>query len=386
MRPPAPRSVLFVIGSLERGGAEQQMTMLARKLAARGISCTVFALDGAGPMRPALDAAGVDVCAMGYLGRPFAVRAAIVLASPLYLWWVAVHRRPDVLHAYLPFTNFIGSLAGRLARVPAVITSRRGLGTHQDRLAVWKFVDRWSNALSDLVTCNSEAVVADTIRRDGIAASKVRLVRNGLELASFDSAAERTRRRAELGLDESTRAIVTVANLIPYKGHADLLDALGRLPPGLPPFRLFLAGRDAGIGGELSRQADGLGLGSRVVFLGERRDVPQLLAAMDVFVLPSHEEGSSNALIEAMAAGLTLIATGVGGNTEALDGGSLGRLVPPRDPDALSRALADVLRASDPGKPPDEALMAHAQRTYSADALTDASLALYREVLGPTRR
>jgi glycosyltransferase involved in cell wall biosynthesis len=143
--------------------------------------------------------------------------------------------------------------------------------------------------------------------------------------------------------------MIVVANLIPYKGHADLLDALQlarhRLPVG---WRLLCAGSGAEHAESLSRMANGLGLGRQVLWLGSRSDVPDLLTASDLGLLPSHQEGFSNALLEGMAAGLPMIATNVGGNPEAICHGRTGYIVAPHSPTQLAEAIVDL--AVDVGK------------------------------------
>ena len=136
-------------------------------------------------------------------------------------------------------------------------------------------------------------------------------------------------------------------DLIPYKGHGDLLSALGSIRDALvDDWRLLCAGRDDGIGAELRRQAQAAGIDSNVLWLGSRSDIPELYGAADIAVLCSHQEGFSNSLLEAMRAGLGIVATEVGGNAEALDGGSAGLLVPAREPRALAHAIKRL--ADDP--------------------------------------
>jgi glycosyltransferase involved in cell wall biosynthesis len=347
-KPPAPKHVLFVIGSLGAGGAERQMVLLVEGLARVGMRCEVFVLNGSGPLRPRLDAIGVAVHDAGLSGASSKVVGVATLGSAFVrLWWTALRIRPDVLQAYLPLTNFMGAVAGCLARVPLVITCRRGLGTHQDRHKWWRGCDRIANYLSHVVTANSRAVAEDTIARDGISASKLVTIRNGLDLSSFEATRARDDVRRELDLAHDEIGLVCVANLIPYKGHADLFQALASARATMPPFKLFVVGRDDGTGHELSALAAELGIEERVVFSGSRTDVGTILRAMDVFVLASHEEGSSNAVLEAMASGLPVIATDVGGNREALKEGLFGLIVPPRDTAALAGALCSMVSELD---------------------------------------
>jgi glycosyltransferase involved in cell wall biosynthesis len=383
--PPEPRRVLFTTCTLEVGGAESQMVLLIEGLLARGIDCEVAVLDANGPLRSRLEALGIAVRESGYRNGGSLVRKLLSGGRLLLiLWWRALRWRPDVLHAYLPLPNFLGAVAGRLAGVRTIVTARRGLGTHQDRHRFWSIFDRLTNLLSTVVTVNSRAVGEDTIRRDGLAPERMALIYNGIDMSRYARSAERrdlVRRSLQIARDEI--AVVTVANLIPYKGHADLLRAIAQLRPRPARSRFFLVGRDDGPGEQLARLANDLGIADRVVFLGQRNDVADILAAMDGFVLPSHEEGFCGALLEAMASGLAIVATDVGGNREALAGGRFGTLVPARDPPALARAIDGLLdahcaaRARPWSTGEAEAALA-ARRTYSAERMVEAHVALYR--------
>ncbi len=335
--------ILFVIGSLQLGGAERQIVLLATELAKRGKIVKLFSLEGDGPLRQPLEAAGVTVIDSGYNSQaPFWKKLMLLAGSECRLIWVAATWRPKVLHAFLPLTNFMGAFAGRLAGVKHIITSRRALGTHQERHPWWAKLDRLTNYLSTAITANSQAVVEDTIRRDHVDRNKIHLIYNGIELIQQSGLeADRESIRRELGLTPDQLAIVCVANLIPYKGHAELLEALALL--GSPSIRLFFAGEDRGIAKALMEQAAQLGIDRQVVMLGRRQDIPSLLPAMDIGVLASHEEGFSNALLEKLAAGLPVVATAVGGNPEALFDMPNCYLVSPQAPTELSIALRKTI-------------------------------------------
>lgn len=352
------------------------MAMLVLNLAKRGHESHVFALQPEGPLCKVLSDAGIAVHDGGYPFSGSTPQKLILLLRAFFrLWWLAIKLRPNVVHAYLPFTNFMGAVVGRAALIPVVISSRRGLGTHQDRHPGWKWFDRIANSLSTRITVNSRAVAEDTVRRDGVQPEKLVCIYNGLDCARFQVAAgTRARIRDELGVLEGEFLWVKVANLIPYKGHADLLRAFS----GLPAYgKLALVGEDRGIQAALEAQARELGIIDRVIFLGLRRDIPELLSAMDGYVMASHEEGFSNAILEAMAAGLPIVATDVGGNREALQDGKLGLIVSAHNPDALSRAMSELmadreLRARFSGQ-----VARAAKELYSIDAMVDAHLKLY---------
>jgi len=187
---------------------------------------------------------------------------------------------------------------------------------------------------------NSQAVLDDLVA-EGAPRDRLHLIRNGIDLSRFAAPAPRAAVRAAIGTAPDTLVFVCVANLIAYKGHADLLAALAAAR-GLPAWELWCAGRDDGIGPALQAQAEAAGIAGRVRWLGPRGDVPDILAAADIGVLASHEEGFPNAVIEAMAAGLPVVATRTGGIPDAVDDGTTGLLVAPHDPVSLLSALAAV--------------------------------------------
>jgi glycosyltransferase involved in cell wall biosynthesis len=227
------------------------------------------------------------------------------------------------------------------------------------------------------VLANSRRVAADLLG-EGCARDRIGLIYNGTDLAAFAAPVDRARVRAGLDVPAGGLLLVKVANLIPYKGHSDLLQALALAAPRLTrPVVVALAGRDDGIGDALVEEARTLGVLDQVRFLGLRRDVPDILKAADVGLLVSHEEGFSNAVIEGMAAGLPMLVTDVGGNAEAVVHGECGLVVPPRAPDRLAEAL--IRLAADDGlcARMGAAARSRAERHYALPACVDRYEALY---------
>jgi len=369
--------ILFVIGSLELGGAESQMLMLVRELTHQKIDCEVFAVQASGALRGAFDELGIPVhCGRyDYTSRKLAKGFQLIRAA--WLLWLHA-RRATVLQAYLPLTNFMGACAGYLAGVDKIITCRRGLGNHQDRHSGWKLFDRIANSLSDVVVVNSQMVAEDTVRRDGIRRDKLICIYNGIDTGRIQRVLpQREVVRQSLGLALGQVTLIIVANLIPYKGHAELIDALSRLLPRFPDLQLLVVGQDRGIMAQLTSQAATLGVGAAIQWLGLRRDVPELLSAADIYVCASHEEGFSNSLLEALAAGKPAVATSVGGNAEMLENGALGVLVNPHAPDELAAAISDLI--ADPAR---RAHMGHrarleVERRYSVGHMAAQYIRLY---------
>ncbi|RUW56877.1 glycosyltransferase [Mesorhizobium sp. M8A.F.Ca.ET.021.01.1.1] len=394
------RKVLFVIGTLDLGGTESQLVLLAKELKQRGWKVEVFALSQRGVLSETLNRAGIRVLYGLHRPNPLpasptvakvgaksgaaptrrpSVKAMLVLgAAVTSLVLRIVLTRPRVVHAFLPLTNFLGALAGRVALAPFVITSRRGLGNHQERWPRLKRMDRIANRLSHVVVANSHAVAADMAARDAYDIDRIRVIPNGLDLSRFDDIVHRrdeTRRR--LGLSQDEVGIIIVANLIPYKGHRDLIQAFALASESRPNLRLFMAGQDRGIGPGLAEEARRLGVGSKVHALGSQSEVPGLLAGMDVGVIASHEEGFCNALMEKLAAGLPVVATNVGGNPEAISGMPGCVLVKPRDPADLARGLLAVLDRLPEPTADREFRQRMMRERYSTGAMVDAYERLY---------
>jgi glycosyltransferase involved in cell wall biosynthesis len=371
--------IQFVVGSLSVGGAESQLALLAERLKTRGWTIDVFLVEKSGLLIQRLERAGIPMKDGGYNFRGTKAGKLIGLClCEARLIWHTVRSRPDVVHGFLPITSFMAALAGRAAFVPLVMTSKRALGRHQDRTPVFRWLDRIANALSHVVTANSRAVARDMQERDEYDISRIVVIPNGLDFSRFDETrSRRDNTRNELGLSATEIAIVMVANLIPYKGHRELIEAFARVAADDPRLKLFLIGRDQGIVQDLVGDIHRLGVSDRINLIGERDDVPTLLSAMDIGVMASHEEGFSNALLEKLAAGLPVVATDVGGNPEALEGMPDCVLVRAQDPDDLARGLKSAIdRLADPVNG-SELRRQLVRERYSVGAMVDAYEHLY---------
>ena len=247
--------------------------------------------------------------------------------------------RPDVVHSR-NWGAFDAVLAARLAGVRAVVHGEHGReatdpdGQNRRR----RVLRRW---LSPLIS--RYVTVSDDLRRwllaqVGIAAHKVVTIPNGVDTVRF-APPDQDGARAALGLAPSQRIVGTVGRLDPVKDQAGLIEAFAAVRREQPGACLVIAG-DGPCASALRALVERLGLGGAVVLLGERHDIPRVLAALDVFVLPSIAEGMSNTVLEAMATGLPVVATRVGANPELVDDGVTGTLVPARAPAALAHAIA----------------------------------------------
>jgi len=340
--------ILYVIGTLDLGGSEGQLVELATGLDRARFAPAVCCLSRGGPHQARLEAAGIRVVVIPFPAPRSA--AAFVRSAPCFARLVALIRsvRPEVVHGFLFWGYVLGAFAARLAGVPVVVASRRSLAGFKSRPPYRQLrgLERLANRLTDTVVANSEAVRAETLATEGLAAEKVVVIHNGVDAARYETVPDASLRRT-LGVTPAARVVVVVANLIAYKGHAGFLEAWTRVVARVPAAMALLVG-DGPLRAQLEARAAALGLGPSVRFLGARRDVPAVLALADVVVHPSLEEGFSNAILEAMAAARPVVASAVGGVPEAVVHEVTGLLTPPGDAEALAAAVVSLL--GDPGR------------------------------------
>jgi glycosyltransferase involved in cell wall biosynthesis len=345
MKSPAdPPRLFVVIGSLHVGGTEQHLARVLPELVQRGWRVTLFTLSGEGSLRAALERGGVDVRftpLVGRLlrGRILALRLLRLIAVTVHLVWLMRTERPMVAHFFLPEAYVMGGFCGLVAGVPRMIMSRRSLNHYQRARPMVARAERWLHRRMSLIVGNSHAVVRE-LEEEGVPPARLRLIYNGITLPPPIVTGARAGVRASLGIGADTLVIIIVANLLPYKGHLDLIEALTLVAGELPTdWRLLCAGRDLGHGETLRQRTHQCGLDRHVLWLGGRDDVADLFGAADIGVLASHQEGFSNAVLEGMGAGLPMIVTDVGGNAEAVLDGDTGCVVPAQHPTELAQAI-----------------------------------------------
>jgi glycosyltransferase involved in cell wall biosynthesis len=362
------RTVVLTIGQLGLGGAERQLVLLAIGLQRAGVDVTVVCHRG-GPRLEELTRAGVPVHVVS--PSPWSRRFPRLWILPDTVRSLLLLRqlRPQVVHAYLFHAYVFMAVVARVTRVPVMVAGRRSLGIFKAGSRRLLLAERLATRITNAVVPNSEAVALDTLERERLDPGKLRVIPNALPPELFDEA-------VPAALDVPAPRVVCVANLHHYKGHRYLIEAAGRLRAEGRLLSLVLVG-DGTERASLEAQAGRSGVPT--AFLGKRLDVPSILAAGDIFALPSLQEGMSNAVMEAMAAGVPVVATDVGGNAEALAGNGL--LCPPADSDALADRLRSLLDDDELRRRLAERAREHARTAFTLDALTTAHIALYEELL-----
>jgi glycosyltransferase involved in cell wall biosynthesis len=298
------------------------------------------------------------------------------------------YRRAKVVHCFLPDAYFYGTLATFLAGKRCVAMSRVGLNVYQDKYPFYKLVERrLLHRLVQVAVGNAKFVLAQ-LREEKVRERKLFLLYNGIDFTAIATEqGTRTDARKLLDIPDDAFVITIVANFHPYKGHADLIAALALVAEALPmPWVLLAAGSDrSGHLAAMKKLATERGLESRISFLGPRDDVPKLLASADLHVLPSHQEALPNNIIEAMAVGLPVVATSVGGVPELIVEGESGLLVAPNDPPALAEAILTLARDPELRRRMSEKNKAVVRERFTLEKSVASYEEVYRNVAYPRR-
>lgn len=355
------RKIRIVTLKLDVGGTERHLLQILPRLDRKRFDVEVMTLYRGGVLEENLRAQGIPVSTPRARLRFFAL-----IESAFRLIGAMRRERGAIFHFWLPEAYLLGGICGLLTRTRRQMMSRRSLNRYQQRHPFLAWIERLLHGRMLLILGNSDAIARE-LAEEGVSSDRLRVIKNGLDAAEFTPTRSRLAMRAALGIPQDALVLISVANLIKYEGHDDLLDALALAGDRIGRnWRLLCVGRDDGLGASLKKRAQALGIGDNIVFLGSRQDVPDLLQASDISILASHEEGFSNAVIEAMAIGIPMVATAVGGNLEAIEDGRTGLLAPPRDPVRLADALVRLAR--------DPALRTAIGSTAREEALTNRSL------------
>lgn len=354
------------------GGAERMLASLAGELQRSGYPGVAFVpARREGWLEGELANVGIPIEYIP-LRRPFSRRFAQDLA--------AAFRRHNVVlaHGHEFTMAFYGAWAARLARIPHVMTMH-GSRYYAERLRR-RLALRWAARASVAVTAVSHTLAESLCHDLWLPNRSVTVVPNGIRptTPSKDGV------RAELGLKPGARLLLAVGNLYPVKGHRDLVTALARLAERFPTLHVAIAGR-GDLADVLIRDARAHGVDDRLHLLGLRSDVPDLLASADAFVLPSHSEGLPLALLEAMVAGLPIVATRVGEVPVALAEGGAGLLVSPGRPEELAVAIARILTDVELARRLGTRARERAQAEFDVVAIATRYEALYMPALNGSR-
>lgn len=361
-------SVLLVGDTLNFGGTEGQFVEVACGLDRLSWDVDVACIRAEGPLRARLDGVGVRPwsCGRGSFKSPRVVGAIRALARHLR------ERQVQVVHSFDFYSNVMGVLAARAARVPAIIASQRDLGN----LRSWheRRIHSAMLRLATHVLVNSEATAERLARSRAARTGRLSIIRNGVDLDRF--------RPGEGPSAPAAAPIVgTLANLRPEKGLLQLVEAAALLRGRIPSARVSIWG-EGPLRPALEARIHALGLTDTVRLHGSTREPEKALQGCDVFVLPSLSEACSNVLLEAMATGLAVVTTRIGGNPSLIDDERTGLLVPAGQPQPLADAIARLLSSPELAGRVAAGARARALAEFGMTRMIEHMEALYRRALG----
>jgi glycosyltransferase involved in cell wall biosynthesis len=377
-----PIKIVQVIARLNIGGAAVQVILPSGLLGPPRFE-TMLVCGQVGPaegdMGYLAEQKGVTPVVIPELGRELSpLRDSVTL---LKLWRLLRRERPDVVHTHTAKAGFVGRVAARLAGVPVVVHTFHGhvfygyFGPAKARLFI--ALERFCARLSNRLVAPGEDLKRELVGYRIAPAEKIAVVPYGLDLQPLANAPRRTGAlRRELGLSDDARLVGVVGRLVPVKNLRLLLGAGARLKGAH-----FAIVGDGECRPDLEARAAALGLRDRVHFLSWRRDLPAIYSDLDALAISSRNEGTPVSIIEAMAAGVPVVSTAVGGVPDLIEDGRTGLLVPPEDAPALADALDRLLRDQDFAHTLAETARPLALERFGVERLADDLAALYVELL-----
>jgi len=329
------KRILHLITQLPTGGAEHLLASIVRHLDADRYESVVCCIQERGALAAMIEAGGVPVICLDRRGKRFSIGTVLALARLMR------EQRIDLVHCHLYHANLYGRLAARLAGIPAIATVHN---TYVRRKWHRSLLNRWLGRGRGLVIAVSAEARSDVIEHDRLGPGRVLLLPNGIDLSRVDTPLSQAAAKQRLGYATDDFLIGCIGRLEEQKGHANIIRALGLMLQTAPEdlqrrLRLLIVG-----GGRLRGELERVAAAAGVRFAGSRSDVAEILRSLDLYVMPSLWEGLSLAMLEAMAAGLPVIISDVGGAAEVLGDGEFGIRVPPGDVAALARAVMALVQ------------------------------------------
>lgn len=367
-----PSRILHLFVTLPVGGAENLLLSILRRLDPQRFSSLVCCIGERGALGEQVMAMGFPMTELHLLNKGGLDRRVVPALVNLIR-----RERIDLVHSHLYHANFYGRLAARKAGIPAVASIHNTYTKHKlhRQLANW-YLARHTAA----IIAGSEEIKQDVVRYDFVPESLIEVIPNSVDLARSHSSLSREQARQRLSLPEGVLVLGTVGRLEEQKGHRFLIEALALLRQRGMDVCLLLIG-DGREAPALKGLSASLGLEQRVMFLGTRSDLGDLFRAMDMFVMPSLWEGLSLAMLSAMAAGLPVVATSVGGVRQVLGDDEYGFTVPPGDATVLASRIEACLATPEELVRMGEKGRRQICENYSDEAMVRRLEAVYLRVL-----
>lgn len=367
-------NVLEIFTNSNVGGIQQNILDLLRQYDRKSINALFCCFGTKGEIGIEIEKLGIECT---FLNRPKYKRFSPPIMIDLYK--LMKQQRIHVVKTNNYYANLYGRLAALLAGVPVKIVCVHIDYHKKDKRLTRRIINKLLSKISDKVVAVSDAVKLDILKYDHLTEDKVIVIYNGIDGDRF-LVIENNVIRSELGLSPEDFVIGTVGRLILQKGQKYLLEAVSKLKEKFPHLILLIVG-DGRLRDELKDYAKSLKIQQNVIFLGNRKDIPAILSAMDIFVFPSLWEGFGIALIEAMAAGKPIIASDIPPIREIVNSEKVGILVPPKNSDAIADSIELLLHNKNLAENISNTVKERAFSTFNIENTTKQYTELFTSIL-----
>ena len=376
--------LLKVVNTFETGGTEGQVMNLMRKLDLDMFDLKVACLENKGSLVQEYEKRGIPI-------SEFKIKKLYSPATFIQIFKMAAFMRENriqVLHCYNFYAMIIAIPAAKLAGVPVIITSIRDRGIYLSKAK--KIMQKWVCKMADNILVNADSI-QHWLLEEGYSAGKIQVIKNGIDLSLYEAGSENTIRK-EFGIPEAAKIVVMIARLNYMKGVEDFIRAAKTVNHYHPKTYFLIIGSpsieclhvDESGNSEYenwNRLIKRSNMQEKIIFTGNRPDIPAFLAQASISVLPSHSEGLSNTLLESMAAGVPIVTTNTGGNPELVIDGVNGLLVPVRNPRELAKAVNRILGDNQLAEKFGRASLSRAKQEHSLVNMVSKTAALYNNRL-----
>lgn len=369
--------VLHVLNVSQLGGTELMTYQLAKSMNSEEFESEVCFFSSRGPISEYFEKSGIRTTHLEVKSLP-----QKLFAAPVRLYRHLKKNRYEIIQLYGLRTNLVGRIVGRLAGCKNIVGGLRSLYPSDSRSAWTLWLDRLTLLLIRCYISNSHAAV-DFLVSKGYPREKFRVIHNGIELERFQSSNDPNLLKDRYGVVRQECPVITcIANLRAVKGHEFLIKALHELKQAKKESVCLLVG-DGALRGALEKLASNLGLSEDILFLGHqgREKIPEILAITDIFVLPSLWEGMPGAAMEAMAQGVPVVATDVGGTPEVVLDGITGYAVPIKDSAALAQKIEHLLEDTQLRKQMGQKGRKRIEEEFSLRKMTEQYETIYQELV-----
>ncbi len=365
--------VLQLITELDIGGAERVLLSFIRKLDKDKHDVMVAYLKGEGKLAGDFRNAGFKVFNLQMRNR-------VDLGALIRLYRLLRQENIRIIHTHLIQADICGFVAGKIAGVPVIISTKHNPDKFRKRFSICVWLDGIFSNHSDRVIAVSYAVKDFLIKWEKISKDRFTVIHNGVDLREFNVDTDIPAKKRELGISLSSQVIGSVGRLDHQKGHMFFLKAIPKILEDVPDVKFVFVG-DGPLRNKLEETSRELKVNQNIIFTGVRHDIPEILSIMDVFVLPSIFEGFGIVLLEAMAMGKPIVASRVGGIPEIVNDGLTGVLVEPANPSAIASSVVKLLKKTVEAKRIGNAGRAEVERKFTADAMARKIEGVYDEIL-----